>query len=113
MAGRPGRGPPAPRLGPRPDVGLKAPAHSAMRGDVTLQSTSFVATQRCDVVMSADGALRVSVAGDWLAPDHVELLRRTIRNASGMGVCSFDLTELGRTSTEAARVLRESTARSV
>lgn len=81
-----------------------------MRGDVTLLSTSSVATQRCDVVMGADGALRVSVAGDWLVPDHVELLRRTLRNASGMGACSFDLTELGRTSNEAARVLRESAA---
>lgn len=63
-------------------------------------------TQRCDLRLDENGALSVTLAGDWLSADDVGLLRQTLANAIHFhGAFALRTDELGRLSGDAAALL--------
>lgn len=63
--------------------------------------------QRCDVMVSAEGAIRVAIAGDWLAEEHLNLLQRALVNVVHFpGPLVVDLSEAGQLSQAVSKMLR-------
>ena len=57
-------------------------------------------------MLSANGALHVNIAGDWVSEEHVALLRSALSNCQRFrGAQVIDLSEAGRISAEARLIL--------
>jgi len=58
-------------------------------------------------MVSAEGAIRISIAGDWTAEDHYLLLQRALMNVGHFpGPLVLDLSEAGQLSFAVAKMLQ-------
>jgi len=68
---------------------------------VTVPAQAEVLAQRCDLILDAHGALRIVLAGDWIAPSERWVIEQVFSDVRDLaGPVSLDTGELCRVSDE-------------